>query len=370
MLNKDAPAHISSDPVRAIVEIPQSPQHPNSRGVRRLALYALSFGLSLFVAVVCSELILRSTGHRPWTYDTLDRNEPTMNEPDPELGWHSKRGTYTVPPYVPAGQSTSVTVLDGGRRATGTTDPGGRREIVFVGDSFTYGLAISDHETYPWKLQQMFPSFKVLNYGTSGYGTYQSLLVLERELPLLTSPAVVVFGFFFHQEVRNVATPEWLRGLSLHQRRAHVYLPYVSLDSDGTLVRHPPVRYPILPFMEQSALMTFMVDRYVRFTGERRRAQGRQVMERLVVEMKHLSEKHGARFLVAMLDGPKETMAYYTERFQHHQIELVDCNFPLTDDMRVPGEGHPNDQMNTLWAHCIQQKLVNGVLSSTGSPVH
>lgn len=65
--------------------------------------------------------------------------------------------------------------------------------------------------------------------------------------------------------------------------------------------------------------------------------------ERLVVEMKELAEKYGARFLTVMLNGPEEIMAYYIERFKHHRIELVNCNFPLTDDMRVPGEGHPND---------------------------
>lgn len=81
--------------------------------------------------------------------------------------------------------------------------------------------------------------------------------------------------------------------------------------------------------------------------------------ERLVVEMKELAEKYGARFLTVMLNGPEEIMAYYIERFKHHRIELVNCNFPLTDDMRVPGEGHPNDRMHTRWAQCIQQKLAD-----------
>lgn len=332
--------------------------------MKRLLFSVISLGISLLVAVGASELLLRSRGHAPWAYATLDRNEPTMNEPHPELGWRSKKGTYTVPPYVQSGQSTSVTVLDHGRRATGVAEHGRQREIVLVGDSFTHGVAISDHETYPWKLQQMFPTWNVLNYGTSGYGTYQSLLVLERELPLLSSPAVVIYGFFFHQEYRNVATPEWLRGLSTYQKRAHVYLPYVSLDAGGALVRHPPTRYPALPFVERSALLTFVADQYARFTGHGRRAQSRQVTERLVVEMKDLAEKHGASFLTVMLNGPEETMAYYTERFADHQIKVINCNFPLTNDMRVPGEGHPNDEMNTQWAECIQQELADRLSAS------
>lgn len=327
--------------------------------MKQLVFYLISSVITLLVIVTCSELMLRSIGHGPWTYATLDRNEPTMNEPHPELGWRSKKGTYQVPPYVKSGQPTSVTVLDHGRRATGVVEHGRQREIVFVGDSFTHGVAISDHETYAWKVQQMFPRWNVLNYGTSGYGTYQSLLVLERELPLLYSPAVVVYGFFFHQEFRNVATPEWLRGLSSYKRRAHVYLPYAALDDEGTLIRHPPTRYPVVPFMEQSAIMAFIADQYVRYTGRWRRAQSRQVTERLVVEMKHLAEKHGAQFLTVMLHGPEETMAYYAERLKQHQIEIVNCNFPLTDDMRVPGEGHPNDPMNTRWAQCIQRDLID-----------
>jgi len=368
MLRKDA--NINSDPAREIVDIPWHRPPQNDRIMKRLAFYALSLGVSLFLAVICSELVLRSTGHKPWTYDTLDRNEPIMNEPDPELGWRSKAGEYTVPPYVPSGQSTSVTVLDRGRRATGITSHVGQREIVFVGDSFTHGLAISDHETYTWKLQQMFPGWNVLNYGTSGYGTYQSLLTLERELPLLNSPAVVVYGFFFHQELRNVATPEWLRGLSSYKRRAHVYLPYASLNDEGTLVRHPPTRYPVFPFMQQSALMTFIADQYVRYTGRWRRAQSRQVTELLVVEMKRLAEKHGAKFLTVMLSGPEEAMAYYAERFQRHQVEILNCNFPMPDDMRVPGEGHPNARMNTQWAQCIQPGLIERLPPSAETPAH
>ena len=38
----------------------------------------------------------------------------------------------------------------------------------------TQGWAIDDNETYPWKLQKRYPSLNVLNYGTGGYGSYQS----------------------------------------------------------------------------------------------------------------------------------------------------------------------------------------------------
>jgi len=111
--------------------------------MKQLVFYLISSVITLLVLVTCSELMLRGIGHGPWTYATLDRNEPTMNEPHPELGWRSKKGTYQVPPYVKSGQPTSVTVLDRGRRATGVVDHGRQREIVFVGDSFTHGRRLS-----------------------------------------------------------------------------------------------------------------------------------------------------------------------------------------------------------------------------------
>jgi hypothetical protein len=35
----------------------------------------------------------------------------------------------------------------------------------------------------------------------------------------------------------------------------------------------------------------------------------------------------------------------------------LDCAFGLTDEFRVPGDGHPNGAMHSRWAECIGDAL-------------
>jgi hypothetical protein len=327
------------------------------RPMKQISFVVTTSFLSLSFLIICSEMILRASGHEPWTYFSLDRNEPLMHQPDPDLGWRNKEGEYTIPPYDPSSQPIHVTFLDQGRRATGRKESPAERGLIIVGCSFTQGWAISDAETYPWKLQEKLPAIRVLNYGTGGYGTYQSLLVLERQLPRMKTPVLVLYGFIELHEERNVATPEWLRGLSRFQRRAHVAIPYATIDESGALIRHPPERYLTLPFHEVSALIAYLEEKINWIAGFRRVMRKRSVTEQLMGEMKELSEKFGARFVVVLLYASDPSLGYYKERLTKAGIEFIDCKYPLTDEMRVQGEGHPNGKMHSLWAQCIQDGL-------------
>ena len=326
-------------------------------GGRRSLFKIIVFCLGLCVVLIGFELLLRVAGHAPWKYAVLDRHEPTVHEPDPILGWRNKEGVYTMPPYVRGGEATHVTFLNHGRRATGPHNHGAKKEVIIVGDSFTQGWAISDAETYSWKLQQRYPSMKVYNYGTGGYGTYQSLLVLEQELPRLESPALVLYGFFSQHEIRNVADDKWLRTLSRYSKRAHVFLPYATADDDGKLVRHSPERFLVLPLHERSATIAGIERLYMWIAAYRRREQRKLVTESLLMEMNKLCEKYGARFVTVILHAEDDISSYYKSRLEKSHIEFIDCNYPLTEEMRVPGEGHPNGRMNSLWAQCIQRGL-------------
>jgi len=297
-----------------------------------------------------------------WWYQTVDRNETTVREPDSILGWRNKEGIYAIPPYVRGGEAIHYTVLGHGRRATGRVNRADREKLVLVGGSFTQGWAISDWETYPWKLQEHYPTIEVLNYGTGGYGTYQSLLVLEQELPRLERPALVIYGFFAHHEVRNVADDEWLRILSSYSRRAHVAVPYGTVDGEGRLIRHAPEQYLQLPFRERLATVAYIEKMYMRVTAHQRGEHKRIVTELILREMSRLCARYGATFMVAMLNAEDDTYPHYKAFLETIHVPVIDCNYPLTEEMRVQGEGHPNGRMNTLWADCIQKSLDSSAL--------
>lgn len=327
-----------------------------ARTLSKLAVLLVSTACSLCAA----ELALRLAGYRPWAYVQTDRNEPTMNEHDPVLGWRAKKGFHLMPPYDPSGVETHYSFLEGGLRktSTGQTDVmDARPKIIVVGCSFTQGWAISDEETYAWKLQERFPAYEVLNYGTAAYSTYQSLLKLEQVLPATRGPKVVLYGFADKHEVRNVAAAAWVRKLSMYSKRAHVLVPYVSLGSEGHLVRHPPEAYPSFPLREYSSLVASAESAYAELRARGRTADMRVTTQRLLLQMRDLARRYGAEFVPVFLVINEETRDHYRKFLAQNQITAIDCARPLTEEMTVKGEGHPNGAMNSAWAACIADSL-------------
>lgn len=325
--------------------------------IKKLLFSLIAAIVSITLLVALSEIAVRLAGFQPWEERTGYTNEPTMHEPDPVTGWRNKAGSYVYPGYVPSANDIHVTFNANRQRATGKPDVYSGDELVIVGGSYTQGLAISDHETYPWKLQKKFPSLQVLNYGTGGYGTFQSLLILEHELAHLNSPSIVLYSYIPHHEVRNVAPAAWMSTLSMHSRRGHVDLPYATLDTNRSIVRHTPERYLELPFRKQLAVVAFLEREYMRFITSHRMSQRGHVTQALMLEMDALAKEHGAKFAVVLLVADQGGKKHYKKYLGEHGIEVIDCASPLTPAMRVPGETHPNGLKNSLWANCIAGEI-------------
>jgi hypothetical protein len=281
-----------------------------------------------------------------------------MHEPDAHLGWQNKAGSYVVPPYHPSGETIHITFLEKGRRRTGvdsSTNSAG--ELILIGDSFTQGWAISDSETYAWKLKEKFPFFDVLNYGTGGYGSYQSLLMLERELPYLAKPKFVLYGFLELHEGRNAPGGGWLGRLSSHSRRGHVDVPFATFDAEKGMLRHPPERYVSLPFRESSAMIALVERAYMDLKTRKRSLNKRLITEKILLEMNRVSKEYNAIFVAVLLEASGATKEHYMKFLSQNNVHVIDCVYESTDEMKVPGEGHPNGKMNTLWGQCISDAL-------------
>ena len=136
-------------------------------------------------------------------------------------------------------------------------------------------------------------------------------------------------------------------------KRGHVYLPYATIDDKGLLVRHPPERYLELPFNETLAAVAFVEGIYMYVKTFRRNTQRRLVTESLMLEMDRVSKSHGARFAVVLLTASDQ----YLNFLQTNNISVINCAYSLTSDKKVPGEGHPNGILNTLWYECIANAL-------------
>jgi hypothetical protein len=349
--------------------------------LKKSAVFSLIAVLvSIGVLFVSGEVLLTFLGYRPWTYFEFDADEPTVYEPDAVLGWKNRQGTYHVPSHGPDGKEFKVTFLASGARATEEHKNMGdeRPKFIIVGGSFTQGWRISDEETFPWKLQQQFPSLNVLNYGTGGYGTYQSLLLLEKVLQASGKVKAVLYGYTQWHEERNVATSDWLDALSRFSKRKHVYVPYATIDRNGALTRNPPQSFPAWLLRESLVTVTMAEKFYMNLKTLRRSSQQTLVTQKTLLELNDACRRHGADFIVALLSCSGDYKDHYLQFLRNNDIKAVDCVRSVTGEMAADDGRHPNGRLNSLYSERIAQALRNWnptlfdqrTLDETASPAH
>lgn len=127
------------------------------------------------------------------------------------LTWHPRWG-WMNRPGVNQEEYTSTVDADG-HRDTGSgprTAAEDSREIVVIGDSFTFGDEVNDDETFAWLLRER-AGVRVTNLGTLGYGLDQMLLRL-RDHADASHPTTVLLCVDGPVILRNVLSWDvWLR---------------------------------------------------------------------------------------------------------------------------------------------------------------
>ena len=148
---------------------------------------------------------------------------------DPVLGWVPRAGT--------AGSDniwgTDVRVLEDTTRSNGrlsSADPASSA-ILAVGDSFTFGDEVSNHQTWPSILERI-TGVRTINGGVFGYGVDQSVLRAKR-LIKQTAPALAILGLIPNDIERTQFS-----------ERTSVRKPYFVLHKDELTLKGVPVPPP------------------------------------------------------------------------------------------------------------------------------
>jgi lysophospholipase L1-like esterase len=219
-----------------------------------------------------------------------------FDDHDPTKGWVLRPGLRGEGPF------RRVTVSSNSRGARGPEEPPlqrrpGRRRVVAVGDSFTFGEGVNDGDTYPRRLQDLLPDTEVVNLGVHGYGLDQILIRLREEVPRYR-PDVVLLGFFLNDAQR-----------SLLDFRDYAK-PRFALEGGRLALRGSPVPRPADQLWREARrshlfdLLTLPWER--RRFAERRASEQPALMAALLDEMRRDSEALGARFAIADLPPPAE----------------------------------------------------------------
>jgi hypothetical protein len=250
-------------------------------------------------------------------------------------------------------------------RATAPSPVNAETTVVVLGCSFVQGFALSDEDTFAWKLQERFPQARVRNFGTAAYGTVQSLLALERYLEErkhvtggagVQGPLIVVYGFSDFHAGRSVAIVPWLKNLARLAKRGHVATPYADLSSDGTLQFHGPIAFPAWWMHRQLATVAFLEEQWALLQARQRTSQETEVGQKLLLELDRVTREGGGTLLVALLSQfQKRQMDPFHAVLAEHRIPTANCVHPgvWRTAMQVPLYGHPNATINDYWARCI-----------------
>jgi hypothetical protein len=319
---------------------------------------ALAIILTLAVSAGLAEIATRLAGVR--TFRTPSTQYLGWAKRDPVLGWRNNPGVWRAdePPHAP------MTFLPDGSRATGTPASASGDPVVVIGCSFAEGYGLPDDETFTWLLQQRFPRRPVLNFATPGYGTYQSLQLLDELIGTRKiHPAAVIYGFLPQHAARNVLTSPLLEAFRAFggQRFSP---PHVELH-DGQLRMFPPFVVSNWPLEDHSALVTLAHQAELRALLAGRDRDEEQVTNQLIAKMSQMAEKEHARFLVATLwdDLPPGLAAYQrmAASMRKAGIEETDVTYRGAETnpvrLHVGGVGHPGPAIDEWWANKLSAWL-------------
>jgi hypothetical protein len=141
-----------------------------------------SVGLALAVTLVtlaALEIVLRLADFRMLREGATERS--LSYRYDAELGWAPIPNSSSV--------VTEARTIHAQHNSLGLRDieygDDERPGILFLGDSFVWGLDAEAGERFTDLLRMRFSSHRIINAGVSGYGTDQEYLLLQRLWPKL-----------------------------------------------------------------------------------------------------------------------------------------------------------------------------------------
>jgi len=322
------------------------------------------FGFFCIFLLFCCEIGLRIIGFRP---DVLSKGPQIRVEPpghffikDSITGYGNKPGTiklwftddyFCVNTNDSSGCRITKPLRDYPRFA-------GKESIWIYGCSNSYGWSLNDWETYPYKLQQMNPGINVINFSVTGYGTIQSLLQLQRDLPGLPQPEIVIVAYASLHDGRNTMTATRRKAATVYNFLGPLIQPYGELVHHDSLIIHKPIHivYNRVPLSEYSALIYF-VERAVNNIANKW-SDGHKVSKAIILRMNKICVEKGIVLIVAGIASDDDTfdMLDYCKSRGIHTVDIALSNHSgvFSND---PYDGHPNPVANSYYAGKLNQYL-------------
>jgi hypothetical protein len=214
----------------------------------------------------------------------------------------------------------------------------GKPVIMFLGDSFVWGLDSEVGERFSDLLKARLPNYRIVAAGVSGFGNDQEYLLLRRLWPQV-KPSVVMLIFCSDNDRLDNATNIRYEG---YQK------PYFTVAPDGRLELHAqPVPLSRQQYFREvwwvrnswlarlGMVAWLKIVHPVEFFPD--------PTERLVGTIREFVEGNGAKFLVG-IQRRDEALARYLERSGIAFVSLDGAAFYVSDKLGVGGHWNPQGQ--------------------------
>lgn len=282
----------------------------------REALLSIASTLAVtLVTLAALEVFLRIADFREFREPLTESS--LAYDYDAELGWAPAPGS--------AGAMVSFRTTHYKHNSLGLRDEefslNAKPTIVFLGDSFVWGLDSEANERFSDLLKPRIPDYRILAAGVSGFGTDQEYLLLQRIWPKV-KPAVVVLIFCgLNDRQDNVR--------SLYYFNYHK--PYFATQPDGSLLLmgQPVPRSHLLYFKDNWLVRNLWLARLATNAYLRLRHPNVTVpdpTEKLMAKIRDFVEGNGSKFMVG-IQHRDEALVRYLEANQIPFVKLEGADY-------------------------------------------
>jgi hypothetical protein len=192
--------------------------------------------LALIIGTVACELGLR-------VYARLSHQERGLVF-DSRLGWRMVPGVEKLGRFWSGTHPARINSHGWRDDEASYENTSGKRRMVVVGDSFTFGVGVDAGQRFTEVLETLVPDLEVINLGMNAIEPDQELLVLEEEGPR-HGRDFVLCALFEGNDFTDVAYP----------RNGYWPKPHFRLER-GELAASPPIRTLLAPPRPSSARRT------------------------------------------------------------------------------------------------------------------
>lgn len=305
---------------------------------------------SIIFTFIIVEIFLKINNKNNQKIIPLDLNEPIVNKFDKELGWKLQKGVYYYESFGTEKKNFTITITENEYRKS-ADEIKKKKDIIFLGGSITFGFGVNDNETFVSNINKKIQNYNFKNYGTGGYGTYQSYLLLERILKNNKNIDHIFAIYNKDHEIRNVGNEEWLGILTKFSKRGYLKLPYARLDKNGNLIRKKPIKYIELPLSDNLLTVNKIEKNIMRLIFFLNSSNAELTTIKIFDKMNELSKQNNVKLTVLSLSG--ELNQNYKNFFKKNDITQIECNLPISEPYVIKGDGHPNELGHKQIANCI-----------------